>query len=165
MTDFLKAYKVKTNDFVFYFDKNEIAEADLIKKSATEFNCIRKYRSVNAVLIEADTANKKFKIAIEGEIFSVEIKDELDQMLEIMGFGMPVNKQLNNIKAPMPGLVLEITVTEGQVVNVGDKILILEAMKMENSLVVPANATIKKILVSKGQVVERGQVLVELSPL
>lgn len=165
MTDINKPYKVTTNDFVFYFDKSELEDIDLLQKSPTEFNCINEHRSVNAVLVEADTANKKFKLVIEGEIFSIEIKDELDQMLEIMGLGLAVNKQLANIKAPMPGLVLEIAVCEGQQVNEGDKILILEAMKMENSLVIPAGATIKKILVSKGQAVDRGQVLVELSPL
>ena len=162
MTDPNKAYKVKTNDFVFYFDKSEIADIDLIQRSATEFNCIIKHHSVNAVLQEADADNKRFKIAIEGEIFSVEIKDELDQVLEKMGFGIAANKQLTHIKAPMPGLVLEINVTEGQIVNEGDKILILEAMKMENSIMIPGQATIKKILVSKGQAVDRGQVLVEL---
>ena len=83
-------------------------------------------------------------------------------MLESMGFGVVADKRHTHIKAPMPGLVLEINVSEGQLVNEGDKILILEAMKMENSLVVPVNATIKKILVSKGQAVDRGQVLVEL---
>ncbi|MEP7142712.1 MAG: acetyl-CoA carboxylase biotin carboxyl carrier protein subunit [Ferruginibacter sp.] len=165
MNDSNKDFKVKANDFVFYFDKSEIADADLVQKSVTEFNFIKEYRSINAVLVEADTYNKKFKISIEGEIFLIEIKDELDQMLEIMGFGLAVNKQLTNIKAPMPGLVLEIDVTEGQLVNAGDKILILEAMKMENSIMIPASATIKKILVSKGQAVDRGQVLVELSPL
>jgi biotin carboxyl carrier protein len=164
MTDINKAYKVIANDFVFYFDKNEIADADLVQKSATEFNCIKEYRSVNAVLLEADTAKKQFKIMVEGEIFSIEIKDKLDQMIEIMGQGLASSKQLTHIKAPMPGLVLEIAVTEGQPVNAGDKILILEAMKMENSLVIPVNALIKKILVSKGQAVERGQVLVELGP-
>lgn len=162
MPDTNKAYKVKANDFVFYFDETEITHVDLVQKSPTEFNCIKEFRSVNAVLVEADSVNKKFKISVEGEIFLVEIKDELDQMLEKMGFGMAASKQLTHIKAPMPGLVLEINVTEGQALNPGDKILILEAMKMENSIMIPSPATIKKILVSKGQAVDRGQVLIEL---
>lgn len=157
-----KTYKIKTNDFVFSFDENKIEDIDLVQKSPTEFNCIKDNRSVNGFMLEADIANKKFKIAIEGEIFSVEIKDELDQMIEIMNQSQGGNKKHTDIKAPMPGLVLEIAVVEGQQVQEGDKILILQAMKMENSIVIPANATIKKIMVSKGQVVERGQVLVEL---
>mgnify|MGYP001792417801 CR=1 FL=1 len=62
----------------------------------------------------------------------------------------------------MPGLVLEIAISVGQVVKEGDKILILQAMKMENSIVIHANATIKRIAVSTGEAVEKGQVLVEL---
>jgi biotin carboxyl carrier protein len=62
----------------------------------------------------------------------------------------------------MPGLVLEVTVEAGQEVLEGDRIVILEAMKMENSICVHANAKIKKILVQKGQPVDKNQVLVEL---
>lgn len=164
MPDTNKAFKVIANDFVFHFYKNELATVDLLQKTATAFNCVHANRSVNAVLLETDNANKKIKLAIDGEIFSIEIKDQLDQLIEKMGIGATLNKHLDHIKAPMPGLVLEITVTEGQQLNKGDKVLVLEAMKMENSIVIPADAIIKKILVSKGQVVERGQVLVELAP-
>ncbi|MEO6547945.1 MAG: acetyl-CoA carboxylase biotin carboxyl carrier protein subunit [Ferruginibacter sp.] len=157
-----KPFKVKCNGFIFHFDKNEITSADIIQKSSTEFNCIHDHRSVNATILEYDAPGKKFKISINGEIFLIEVKDELDQMLEQMGFNKIAGKQLKNIKAPMPGLVLEIDVADGQQVNAGDKILILEAMKMENSIVIPVDATIKKILVTKGQAVDRGQVLVEL---
>ena len=101
-------------------------------------------------------------IEVDGENFAIEIKDELDQVLEKMGFGLATNKQIKEIKAPMPGLVLEIAVTEGQEVNEGDKILILGAMKMENSILIHTNATIKRIAVIAGQAVEKGQVLVEL---
>lgn len=157
-----KAYKVKVNEFEFSFTKEEIDAVDLIKKSPLSFNILSNHRSVNAILVAADIAAKQFTIEVEGENFVVEIKDELDQVLEKMGFGLAVNKQIKEIKAPMPGLVLEISVSVGQVVNEGDKILILQAMKMENSIVIHANATIKKIAVSTGQAVEKGQVLVEL---
>ena len=161
MTD-KKVYKVKANEFEFSFSKEEIEAFDFIKRSATSFNVLNNHRSVNAVLIAADIAAKQFTIKVEGENFTVEIKDELNQVLEKMGFGLAVNKQIKEIKAPMPGLVLEIAVSVGQAVNEGDKILILQAMKMENSIVIHASATIKKIAVSTGQAVEKGQVLVEL---
>ena len=79
-----------------------------------------------------------------------------------MGFGKDVIKQVKEITAPMPGLVLEIAVTDGQEVKEGDKLLILEAMKMENSIMIQTSAIIKKVSVSAGQAVEKGQVLVEL---
>jgi len=113
-------------------------------------------------IIIADITGKKLKIEIDGENFDVEIKDELDQLLEIMELGSASKKQVREIRAPMPGLVLEITVTDGQEVNEGDKILILQAMKMENSIVIHTQAKIRKIAVTAGQAVEKGQVLVEL---
>lgn len=162
MTDKNPAYKVKANEFEFAFSREDIAAADLIKKSPVSFNILHNRRSVNAVLVAADIASKKLTIEIEGENFVVEIKEELDLMLEKMGFGLATDKQIKEIKAPMPGLVLEIAVSVGQVVKEGDKILILQAMKMENSIVIHASATIKRIAVSTGDAVEKGQVLVEL---
>ncbi len=66
------------------------------------------------------------------------------------------------IVAPMPGKVLEVSVSEGQEVAAGDSLLILEAMKMENRMLAEAAGTIRRVLVEKGQMVEGGQVLVEL---
>jgi acetyl/propionyl-CoA carboxylase alpha subunit len=157
-----KTYQVKANEFLFSFTDAEINGADLVKISATEFNLIKDHRCVNAKLVNTDAAGKALIIEIEGETFVVEIKDELDQELEKMGFGLAANKQIKEIKAPMPGLVLEIAVTDGQEVNDGDKILILGAMKMENSILIHTCARIKKVAVVSGQAVEKGQVLVEL---
>ncbi len=162
MTDKKPAYKVKANEFEFAFNREDIAAVDFIKKSPTSFNILHNHRSVNAVLVAADIASKKLTIEIEGENFVVEIKDELDLMLQQMGFGLATDKQIKEIKAPMPGLVLEIAVSVGQAVKEGDKILILQAMKMENSIVIHANAIIKRVAVATGEAVEKGQVLVEL---
>ena len=162
MPESIKSYEVKVNDFLFSFSAGEIEKADLLKRSENEFHLVRDNQSVNARLLEADLNGKKMRIEVSGEVFDVEIKDELDQMLQKMGFGSASQKHVKEIKAPMPGLVMEVAVAEGQEVLEGDKILILEAMKMENSIIIHANATIKKILVKTGQAVEKGQVLVEL---
>jgi biotin carboxyl carrier protein len=162
MPDDLKTYNVKTNGFLFSFTKDEIDKADLVALSPVSFNLIKDHRCSNAKLLEADVTAKRLTIEIEGETFNIEIKDELDQVLEQMGFGKASIKQVKEIKAPMPGLVLEITVTDGQEVKDGDKLLVLEAMKMENSIMIQTSATIKKVSVSAGQAVEKGQVLIEL---
>jgi len=111
-------------------------------------------------VVEAD--HKKLRVELNRESFTIEINDQLDLMLDKMGFSEVSTRHIKEIKAPMPGLVLEIAVSEGQEVKEGDKILILEAMKMENSVVISANAIIKKILVMAGQPVDKGQVLIEL---
>jgi biotin carboxyl carrier protein len=70
-------------------------------------------------------------------------------------------KKVNDIKAPMPGMVLNILVKEGDTVKKGDAILVLEAMKMENILKSPTDGLIKKIAAVKGTAVEKNQLLIQ----
>ena len=162
MIDTETIYKVKVNGIEFLISQDEINHSDLIKNSNQSYNLIKEYRSINSKIVDEDIAAKKISIEIESEIFEVLIQDELDQMLDQMGFGQVSNKQIKEIKAPMPGLVLEINVSVGQELKEGDKVLILSAMKMENSILIHADATIKRIAVTPGEAVEKGQILVEL---
>lgn len=162
MPEINKSIAVKVNDFNFQFKAEDLQQLNIVKNSSLEYNLIKGNRSVNARLLESDLSAKILRIEVEGEVFDVEIKDDLDQMLDNMGFGKTSAKQIKEIKAPMPGLVLEINVTEGDEVTEGHKILILEAMKMENAILIHTNAKIKKIIVTAGQAVDKGQVLVEL---
>ena len=157
-----KCYKVKANEFLFSFNEAAIANLDFIQKSPTVFNVIKDHRSVNTTLVDIDATGKKITVEVDGETYNVEIRDELDQMLDVMGFGVSTAKLIKEVKAPMPGMVLEVVVTEGQQIKEGEKILILGAMKMENSILVHSDATIKRVAVTVGQAVEKGQVLVEL---
>jgi biotin carboxyl carrier protein len=155
-------FKAKANEFEFLFTQDDIDKADVISTGEGDFNIIRNGRSVNIILLESDETGKRQKVEVEGEFYSMLIQDELDQTLDTMGFNNVSVRQIKEIKAPMPGLVLEVSVEVGQEVAEGDRILILEAMKMENSICIHANAKIKKILVTKGQPVDKNQVLVEL---
>jgi biotin carboxyl carrier protein len=71
------------------------------------------------------------------------------------------NNSAKEIKAPMPGLIFDIKVKEGDEVKKGDPVLILEAMKMENILKSPGDGTVKKIKIKKGESVEKNQVLIQ----
>jgi acetyl/propionyl-CoA carboxylase alpha subunit len=157
-----KFYQAKVNELLLSFTHDEIENADLLWLSPGQINLVKDHQSVNAKIIQSDTSGKNMTIEMEGNSFAVQIKDELVQQLEKMGFGTAANKIIKEIKAPMPGLVLEIAVADGQEVKAGDKILILEAMKMENSILINSQAKIKRIAVTTGQAVEKGQVLVEL---
>ena len=155
-------YTVKVNEYEFSFTQEHIDAIDVIQKSPTEFNLVHDHRSVNAVLIKADQSAKMQVVEIEGVPFEVQIKDELDLMLDRMGYNSKVTKKINELIAPMPGKVLQIAVSEGQQVHEGDTVIILVAMKMENSITINTDATIKRIAVSAGQAVEKGQLLAEL---
>lgn len=161
MPESRKEWKVKVNGFEFSFDESVIAKADIIQITPLKFNVIAGDRSANITVVK-DDGGKKASFEIDGEVFETEIKDELDIMLDAMGFSAGNSKQIKEVKAPMPGLVVEVNVREGKEVKEGEKLLILSAMKMENSITIGADAVIKKINVKAGQAVDKGQVLIEL---
>jgi biotin carboxyl carrier protein len=162
-------YKIKVNkqeEFDFEGSKapatvnGEIFEADMAKLSDSLFHVIKNNKSYSAEIVEADYKAKTFKIKIDGKIYEIEAKNDLDILLEKMGLNSANSSKINDIKAPMPGLILEIKVQEGQEVKKGDQIMILEAMKMENVLKSPGDGIIKSIKVNKGDKVEKNQVLI-----
>lgn len=156
------SFHVSVNGFDFTFTQDEIDAASLVKKSPTELHLLHNHRSISAVLREADEAAKNQVLEIEGHSYAVQIRDELDQLLDTMGYSADAEHHIKHIKAPMPGLVLDVYAAEGQHLKAGDKLLVLVAMKMENSILLPADAAVKHVAVTAGQAVEKGQLLVEL---
>lgn len=152
---------VNAGGFDFEFKKDEIAKFEIVNNKKENFSFLYENQNIKGNIISAD--NKKYTIEIDGERFPVQIKNELDQVLDQMGLNKPKTNKINAIKAPMPGLVIEICVNEGQEIVENDKVLILEAMKMENVIKIPHEAVVKKILVKTGQAVEKGQTLIELA--
>jgi biotin carboxyl carrier protein len=84
-------------------------------------------------------------------------------ILTNLGIDVGAAKKINDIKAPMPGLVLKVLVKDGDVIKKGDNLLVLEAMKMENSIKAPADATIKAVKITAGDKVEKNQVMILLA--
>ncbi len=67
------------------------------------------------------------------------------------------------VNAPLPGLILEVTVSEGQSVKAGQDILVMEAMKMENQIQASHDGTVTKVYVNKGDSVAEGDLLVNIA--
>ena len=133
---------------------------DLLPLSPTSFHILKDGRSYTAELIGTDAATKTFRIKINGHVHTLQVKDRMDLLLESLGLGEALIQKVNDIKAPMPGLILDIKVALGQEVKKGDPILILEAMKMENIIKSPGDGLVKEIKVNLKQNVEKNQVLV-----
>jgi biotin carboxyl carrier protein len=134
---------------------------DLVKISEDNFHIIHKNKSYRAEVVKIDRATKTFQFKINNKIQTVEVKDKFDLLLEKMGMTNGASAKINNIKAPMPGLVIDLKVKAVETVTAGDPLLILEAMKMENILKSPGDGTIKAVKTKKGDSVEKGQILIE----
>jgi biotin carboxyl carrier protein len=145
------------------FEKTEhnIAQLDAVKISSNSFHILQHNKPFLAKITAVDFLKKTYTVEVNHNSYTVEIANELDILIKEMGFEVGKIKQINAIKAPMPGLILEINVSVGQEVNEGDNLLILEAMKMENSFASPRNGKIKSIAVAKGDAVDKGQLLIE----
>ena len=113
-------------------------------------------------LVDYNHLAGKCSLIINGEYKEIKIIREIEVLIEKMGLNASHAKQHLEIHAPMPGLVTSIKIAEGQQVEKGTPLIILEAMKMENVIAAPHDAVIKKIHVTIGQAVERGFVMIEL---
>ena len=119
-----------------------------------------KGNSFSIVLDDYSPDSKKYTFKIAGQAIEVTEQSEFDLLLKELGISSGGTKKLKEIKAPMPGLVLNVLVSEGQEVSEGDVIVILEAMKMENVIKSSTGARVKSIRVNKGDTIDKGGVMV-----
>ncbi len=132
---------------------------DIAKISDTEYHLLLNNKSYRLVIAE-QSDEKNLVAEVNGTRYIVSTKDSFDILLEKLGMNYASGQTVKDIKAPMPGLVVEVLVAPGEEVQKDTPLLILEAMKMENILKSPGTGTIDKILVHKKDAVEKGQVLV-----
>lgn len=112
-------------------------------------------------VLDIDIESKSMTVRHQHTVYDLEFKNELDLVLDQMGIKLSSETISTDVKAPMPGKVIDIVVKPGDKLQKGDAILILEAMKMENVLKAEGDCSIKKVLVASSESVEKNQVLVE----
>ncbi|MEO1032890.1 MAG: acetyl-CoA carboxylase biotin carboxyl carrier protein subunit [Bacteroidota bacterium] len=155
-------YKAKVNAS-YEFDINEAAleQLDAVETSTNQYHILHDNASIKAKILDTDFNKKHYRIKVNNSIYEVAISDTLDQQIAALGFEIGSSKKVSDIKAPMPGLILEINVKEGQEVKEDDALVILEAMKMENVINSPREGVIKSLKVKQGDTVEKNALLIE----
>lgn len=133
---------------------------DISPIGANTFHIIRNNKSYTVEVTAADYKAKVVTLKINGQSQTISIKDRFDLLLDKLGMSDANIQKVNDVKAPMPGLILAIKVEPGQEVKKGDPLMILEAMKMENILKSPGDGVVKAIKVQERQNVEKNQVLI-----
>jgi len=105
----------------------------------------------------------RWALGMVGERVEVAVQDEPSRGIEaVSGKGQPAAAG-GTVRAPMPGLVVRIEVAEGQQVDAGAGLVVVEAMKMENELRAPRSGMVQTVHVAIGQAVEKGASLVTLA--
>ncbi len=154
-------------EFAINFVKNsnsglindEKFEWNVIKVKENVYHIIKNNKSYNLEVLSINKMEKLFFIKVNGIKYKFTVKDKYDELLHSLGMDNLVSNKIAELKAPMPGLVLGISINAGETVSKGDTLLILEAMKMENVIKSPTDGVIKSIAVKKGETVEKNQVI------
>ena len=130
--------------------KEQIVDAHQTKR--TIYSLLVNGRSIEANVVESQGG---FEMTIEGDFYDLDVVDERRKVLSRAAEGGGSGSA--DIKAQMPGKVIKVLVEEGQEVEAGQGVLVLEAMKMENEIKSPTAGVVKKIAVREGQAVEAGE--------
>ena len=140
---------IEQNEFIF----------DMVEIKDNIFHILHDNKSYTAELIAISEEDKIAKVKINGSEYNVSLRDKYDLLLETMGMNLLSHKNEVTLKAPMPGLVLDIMIEIGDHVTKGDSLVILEAMKMENIIKSSGDFVIKSIEIESGSKVDKNQIL------
>ncbi|HEX6387664.1 MAG TPA: biotin/lipoyl-containing protein [Anaerolineae bacterium] len=141
-------HEILVNGAPYEVDFEQLAEGVL--------SLLLNHRSLEAVVEAQDDI---WNVLIKGELYTVKVQDERAYRLaKARGNALVVTGDAA-IKSPMPGIIIAVPVVEGQAVKKGDKIVILESMKMENELRAPRDGVVGRVHVQPGASVEKDQVL------
>jgi biotin carboxyl carrier protein len=152
--------KIKNNQFEGTLGE-ALVKGDLLRINEQQFNLIYNNASFNIEVLKLSAEEKSITLRVNARKFTVQLQDKYDLLLHSLGMDNLATKKVNEVKAPMPGMVLKILVTEGDQVKKGDALLVLEAMKMENIIKSPADGLVKKVNAVQGTAVEKNQVLIQ----
>jgi acetyl/propionyl-CoA carboxylase alpha subunit len=136
---------------------------DIAALSDGRYHILHHGKSYSAELVSADYATKIVVLKLNGQRIELQAKDRFDRLLDQMGLSNATATKVNELKAPMPGLIVDIRVQPGQAVQKGDPLLVLEAMKMENILKAPTDGVVGSVKVDLRANVQKGQVLVQFA--
>ncbi len=109
------------------------------------------------------SGENSWQVLLLGRLYSVQVEDERERRLRATIGGKVGESGEFHLKAPMPGLIVSVPVSEGQQVEKGQVLVILESMKMQNELKAPRAGIVQRIRVKAGEAVEQKQTLLSLA--
>lgn len=134
-------------------------QVDFLPLGPSLYSVIMNNQSLQLVI---DGESGHYDVLLNGHLYETTVLDEHAMMMAQRRGGL-VTKS-GDLKAPMPGLIVQVPVAVGQEVAAGHTLVILESMKMQNELQAPVSGTVESVHCSAGQSVDKGDLLVVLRP-
>ena len=139
-------------------DKFKVLEINYTKKEIILSNGSKK---LECKILKENVIDQSYIVRTNGEISTIRLIKQVEKTIEKLGIQKENQKNINVLKAPMPGLILDVVIKESEFVKKGDPVIILEAMKMENILSSPVDGIVKEIKVNPQQTVEKNNILIK----
>jgi biotin carboxyl carrier protein len=140
--------------------QNENQEIRIVKHNDETLLLITPNKVYTIRCLNINKEAKTLTLLYNGNKFEAKITEPIDEILKSMGLENALTPKISDLKAPMPGLVLQVLVNSGDSVSKGDKILVLEAMKMENAIKSPTDGIVSDVFAKQGMAVDKNQVLI-----
>ncbi len=155
-------YTINVANDEFYIDTQEIQELNIVQINDTTFHLLDNHQAHQIELSHTKNSFKEMIVSVNGNDYKVKIQDTYDALIKKMGLLSAASQKVSDIKSPMPGLVIDVLVENGEEISEGTPLVVLSAMKMENIILAPNEGIIKSIEVEKDQAVDKGQLLITL---
>jgi len=155
-------YLITVNEEELEFNTSDVDSLDSISVSTQKLHVLDNHTAFVVEILNTDFLNKTMSLSVNGNRYDIKIEDEYDQQVKKMGLLAVTTQKLNEVKAPMPGLIVDVMVEVGQEIVEGTPLLVLSAMKMENIILAQGEGVIKSIDVEKDDTVEKGQLIIEM---
>lgn len=158
----MEKYAVTVNETQFDLDMDAIANLDTQELNATNFHVLDTNTAYTIEVMQADYPNRNLTLRINGNTYDIKINDSYDELIAKMGLLSGASQKAKDIKAPMPGLIMDVLVEVGQQIEEGTPLLVLSAMKMENQILAQGAGIVKAIAINVGDTVDKGQLIIEM---
>lgn len=158
----MNTYLITVNEEETLIKKSDVDALDSINIDDANIHLLENNQAYEVSVLHSDFLNKTLTLSVNGNTHEVKIEDEYDQQVKKMGLLAVTAQKVNSIKAPMPGLIVDVMVKEGQEISEGTPLLVLSAMKMENIILSQGEGVVKSIEVKKDDAVEKGQLIIEM---
>ena len=141
----------------------QLTALDVVPLGGNKYHLIRHGKPYQCEVVGYDPIDLKVSLKVNGRSLTVGIDGPLQQLVQQLGFSTTAAAADSDITAPMPGLILSISVDVGDIIEAGTPLLVLEAMKMENVIKATGPGKVKAVHVTQGQAVDKRELLIELA--